>query len=152
MIVMLERDRADYEGNSDCQHRQKANVNRRRRRRQIAPIIIFDVVILLVIFWRRGRRRRPEGVEGIVRLRLVKAFVWRWRRKVLIDHRLKIGRRLVGGRDHRKTPARIRNVRAVGITAQISPIGVRGVGVDRSPPEIGFTQGRENSAHARHLG
>ena len=54
MFVMLETDRADYERNSDCQHRQKANVNRRRRRRQIAPIIVFDVVILLVVFWRRG--------------------------------------------------------------------------------------------------
>ena len=46
VIVMLKRDRADYERNSDCQHRQKANVNRRGRRRQIAPIIVFDVVIL----------------------------------------------------------------------------------------------------------
>ena len=54
MFVMLETDRADYERNSDRQHRQKANVNRRRRRRQIAPIIVFDVVILLVVFWRRG--------------------------------------------------------------------------------------------------
>jgi hypothetical protein len=53
MFVMLETDRADYERNSDCQHRQKANVSRRRRR-QIAPIIVFDVVILLVVFWRRG--------------------------------------------------------------------------------------------------
>jgi hypothetical protein len=54
MFVMPETDRADYERNSDCQHRQKANVNWRRRRRQIAPIIAFDIVILLVVFWRRG--------------------------------------------------------------------------------------------------
>jgi hypothetical protein len=54
MFVMLETDRADYERNSDCQHRQKANIDRRRGRRQIAPIIVFDVVILLVVFWRRG--------------------------------------------------------------------------------------------------
>ena len=93
VFVMLERDRADYERNSDCQHRQKANVNRRRRRRQIAPIIVFDVVILRVIFWRRGQRRRPERVEGVNRLRLVKVFVLRRRRQVLIGHRLKIGRR-----------------------------------------------------------
>jgi hypothetical protein len=152
VIVMLERDRAGNEGNSDCQHRQKANVNRRWRRGEITPIIIFYIIILLVIVRRRGRRRRPEGVEGVNGLRLVKVFVWRWRRKVLIDHRLKVGRRLVSRRDHRETPARIRNMRAVWITAQISPIGVRRVGVDRSPPEIGFAQGRENSAHAWRLG
>jgi len=130
VFVMLERDRADDERNSNWQHRQKANANRRRRRRQIAPIIIFDVIILRVIFWRRGQRRGPERVEGVNRLRLVKVFVWRGRRQVLIGHRLKIGRGLVSCRDHRKTPVRIRDVRAVWITAQISPIGMRGVGVD----------------------
>jgi hypothetical protein len=148
VIVMLERDRADYEGNSDCQHRQKANVNRRWRRGEITPIIIFDVVIL----WWRGWRRRSKRVEGVNGLRLVKVFVLRWRRQVLIGHRSKIGRRLVSRRDHRKTPARVRDVRAVGITAQISPIGMRRVIVDRSPPEVGFAQGRENCAHARRLG
>jgi hypothetical protein len=76
VIVMLERDRAGYEGNSDCQHRQKANVNRRWRRGQITPIIIFDIVIL----WWRGQRRRSKRVEGVDGLRLVKVFVLRWRR------------------------------------------------------------------------
>jgi hypothetical protein len=152
VFVMLERDRADDERNSNWQHRQKANANRRRRRRQIAPIIIFDVIILRVIFWRRGQRRRPERVEGVNRLRLVKVFILRWRRQVLIGHRLKIGRGLVSCRDHRKPSARIRDVRAVWITAQISPIGMRRIGADRSPPEIRLAQGRENGAHAPRLG
>jgi hypothetical protein len=151
VFVMLERDRADDERNSNWQHRQKANANRRRRRWQIAPIIIFDVIILRVIFWRRGQRRRPERIKGVNRLRLVKVFVLRWRRQVLIRHRSKIGRRLVSRRDHRKTPARVRDVRASGIAAQISPIGMRRVGVDRSPPEVRFTQRRKNGAHTRRL-
>jgi hypothetical protein len=152
VFVMLERDRADDERNSNWQHRQKANANRRRRRWQISPIIIFDVIILRVIFWRRGQRRRPERIKGVNRLRLVKVFVLRWRRQVLIGHRLKIGRGLVGSRDHRKTPVCIGDVRAVWITAQISPIGMRRVGADRSPPEIRFAQSREDGAHALRLG
>jgi hypothetical protein len=148
---MLVSDRADHERYSDLQHRQKANASWWRRRRQIAPVIVFDIVVLRVIFWRRRERRRPERVEGVIGLRLVKTFILRRRRQVLIRHRVKIGRRLVSRRDHRKTPARIRDVRAVGITAQISPIRMRGVGVDRSPPEIRFTQRRENGAHAWRL-
>jgi len=127
---MLERDRADHERNSDRQHWQKASARRRRRRRQIAPVIVFDVVIFLVIFWRRGKRRRPELVEGVIGLHLVEVLVRRWRREVLIDHGLKIGRRLISGGDHRQTSTRIRDVRTPGITAQISPIRMRGVSVD----------------------
>ena len=95
VFVMLVSDRPDHERYSDFQHRQIANANWWRRRRQIAPVIVFDIVILRVVFWRRRERGRPERVEGVIRLRLVKALVWRRWRQVLIGHRLKIGRRLV---------------------------------------------------------
>ena len=64
VFVMLECDRADYERNSDRQHRQKADANRRRRRRQIAPIIIFDVVILRVIFGGGGSGGGPNASKA----------------------------------------------------------------------------------------
>ena len=76
MFVLLETDRADYERNSDCQHRQRKPTSTGGGGGwQIAPIIVFDIVILLVVFWRRGwRRKSPNCVEGVNRLLLIKAF------------------------------------------------------------------------------
>jgi hypothetical protein len=145
MKTIVKCDRANGDRNGDAQHREHANLGRRRRRRQIAPIIVFNVAVL------QRRRRRAEIVESVDRPFVVDEFVRRRRREIREDLWPKVRRRLEPSREHGKAAARVRDVRALGISVQIRPVGSRRVGADGAAPVGGFSPHHENGAHTARL-
>ena len=141
-IGVLERDGADDERNGDRQRRQVADRRRGRGRRQVAPVIVLGVEIGR----RRRWRRRTKGIESVERLVLVKGFVGRRRRQVVVVHWPEIRRRVKGRGNHRHSPAGVMDMRPPRIDAEIGPIGVRRVGLDRSPPKHRLPTRRQNGA------
>jgi len=131
--VICNRSGSDRHGN--CEDGENADSDRRRGRRQIAPVVVLGVNV----FGGRGRRRRPKLVKGVDGSLLVDEFVWRWRRKILEDLRLKVRRRLERRGKEEETPARVGDMRPSRIDLQICPIRAGRILGDRAPPKRRFS-------------